>query len=1454
MDFVPQNDLKKDRPTEGLTDRLTEDRSIDRTQKPFNHDFFTAVPHIEALSLSSPPQFLWGPKKDIIDKDRSTEGPTGRPTDRSTEDRPIDRSIKVHGNSMQMPKMDISSSRYDELQIACQTPSLAEAMSSEVGSPVFEAFLVANVRRIAEEKRLIRHVISFSPSGTIDYDVPLPAPIGMPIISKIYPSAADVNLLSFDPLALPSGPPTHSFDPNPSYPSTSLLSFPNHGGEEPVQFDAMWDTGCSHIMIEVAKATEYTRGWRKVTEEEKQSLSCEAVNATVYPVGIGMLDTWGFCLVMDASISLYGGPVMKAGLGLHGRLSCYTFDLFADPDLMLLLHRFRISAQNVFFTSNEQMRRIAHNLEAALLLMEAPTDGPPFLTKPASSILSLCPFRKRHDDPARLYSLVDSGHIEGAFSFAAPQLFYSRDELERAWRAQEFHYLRHESDRQTLDEIKKGHILHDLNAHDLHNRELIYGKCPHCEEANLKYPSFPPAQPSTVSKPGQVLWTDFGFYSVQQVGGYLLYLRFVCAFTNKVMHVKLKNKRRANVADAFRYMEKFIQKRFVDPSLTVTFAPDFESVLVCLDTYQEDLPIDLFLLHPTAPLVKNKLIENVTLRMKVIEEKVRHAAQYLLPGKLDDEFVRVAEDIYNNSSDSFGNPTPNYLSVGLKYDAGKDKSLPIGTSVVIFMGKGMREYGVALSKSDFHGMQRFLVLSSRKVVARSFAHRFVKQIDSLPTKLMRVNPSFVRLRPILTMKDMQRTSSFRDHQKQTEREQAYDEPVHGWFEEEEERQLSLQDPPIQGEPEQPLASDSDEDEGQGLEDFEQQLPFTPGELIEEEDTETETAGARRSPRLRLKLAAILKPSRSSLNIPSRLKRASSLPSVVRTEEGYALLHGGQITAAISKAQLQGVLICAPRYSWAVSHKIFTPEQIYLAQVKETQNILDYDTGEPVMPEMLRSQPGQVLHTVTVFESKNEGKGPEDCKCRCTINGSQQREFNPSQVSSPTVNAALSRAMLARCARAKGRITNALVDIPRAFLQTYCTADDPRYYIRIKKWMADILVELRPEYAPFLLPNGEMFLLMKKWWYGTKESGIKFNQQYSQDLLNLGYLSSDVAESFFRKNSVFITLHVDDNNTCFTRQEEFEELIAGITLLYGPPHISYWPTKYMGCDQTWDLEHGQMYIHCATRIERMLEEEDWHSAPLFDNPVHPSKIFHEDEESPPIDSKKFMQVVFLLLWMSLFAGRIDIALPVNELTQHASAPTADDWEKVMRIVGYLRANPSLGISLGEEDFQGSDDEMFLSVVSDASHGVYPEGHSHGGFILQVGTPGLANRCVVHWTSSKAKTLSRASMGSEVQYLLMAADKAEFLRQALLSVHLSVPIPMIFYTDSSSSIMTMRRTKLSSRMIHEIVRNNYLKQLVDKGIIILEHVRTDVCKADLLTKYLPTKRFRLLLEGMMTMVTL
>ena len=101
-------------------------------------------------------------------------------------------------------------------------------------------------------------------------------------------------------------------------------------------------------------------------------------------------------------------------------------------------------------------------------------------------------------------------------------------------------------------------------------------------------------------------------------------------------------------------------------------------------------------------------------------------------------------------------------------------------------------------------------------------------------------------------------------------------------------------------------------------------------------------------------------------------------------------------------------------------------------------------------------------------------------------------------------------------------------------------------------------------------------------------------------------------------------------------------------------------------------------------------------------------------------------------------------------------------------------------------------------------------------------------------------------------ILLSDKAEFLRQVLIGVGFSVPTPMVFFTDSHSSIVTLRRTKLSTKMIHEIIRNNYLKQLIDKGLIKLVHVRSEELGADLLTKYLATKQFNYLLHGLMVEV--
>ena len=128
-------------------------------------------------------------------------------------------------------------------------------------------------------------------------------------------------------------------------------------------------------------------------------LSCEAVNGRVYPIGIGHVRTLGIALIMDSNLNLYGGPLMEAGLGLTAVLNRFSFDLYADPGMTMLLRRFFISPQKVFFTTNSEIKQLLWDLEATLLLIAHANGGPAVVTRPVTHVYPM-------DSYARAESLV----------------------------------------------------------------------------------------------------------------------------------------------------------------------------------------------------------------------------------------------------------------------------------------------------------------------------------------------------------------------------------------------------------------------------------------------------------------------------------------------------------------------------------------------------------------------------------------------------------------------------------------------------------------------------------------------------------------------------------------------------------------------------------------------------------------------------------------------------------------------------------------------------------------------------------------------------------------------------------------------------------------------------------------------------------------------------------------
>ena len=95
------------------------------------------------------------------------------------------------------------------------------------------------------------------------------------------------------------------------------------------------------------------------------------------------------------------------------------------------------------------------------------------------------------------------------------------------------------------------------------------------------------------------------------------------------------------------------------------------------------------------------------------------------------------------------------------------------------------------------------------------------------------------------------------------------------------------------------------------------------------------------------------------------------------------------------------------------------------------------------------------------------------------------------------------------------------------------------------------------------------------------------------------------------------------------------------------------------------------------------------------------------ESTKLDEERaenFHSVVALLLFVSRRC-RLDIQTALAFLTTRVSEPTLDDWNKLKRVLQYLRGTIDLKLTLG------ADDILKAKTWVDVSYGVHDDCRSH-----------------------------------------------------------------------------------------------------------------------------------------------
>ena len=300
-----------------------------------------------------------------------------------------------------------------------------------------------------------------------------------------------------------------------------------------------------------------------------------------------------------------------------------------------------------------------------------------------------------------------------------------------------------------------------------------------------------------------------------------------------------------------------------------------------------------------------------------------------------------------------------------------------------------------------------------------------------------------------------------------------------------------------------------------------------------------------------------------------------------------------------------------------------------------------------------------------------------------------------------------------------------------------------------------------------------------------------------------------------------------------------------------------PVDYLGIDVSMDDERIYMcmlsYIDNAIKALNITPSKRMVSTPISD-PI--------DTDSPLLDKygiKQFLTALGMLGWLAQTV-RCDVAYAFSRIGQHSAQPTVSALNAVIRVFKYLLQTKDLAISAKLHDPERDitdklsnlqlDEKPQFRFYTDTDHAGNREPQNKRR--LQNGLVVTLRGAPVKWYS-KAKSSCTASHRLDEAHADVSSAAAEIYGagNATMDImgfgymveEMGLPFtwPVTLEMDNEAARIFTEGGAMKTKLKHIDCRQEWVKALREKEVIIPQHVSTDDNLADIFTKILPAHRF-------------
>jgi hypothetical protein len=387
-------------------------------------------------------------------------------------------------------------------------------------------------------------------------------------------------------------------------------------------------------------------------------------------------------------------------------------------------------------------------------------------------------------------------------------------------------------------------------------------------------------------------------------------------------------------------------------------------------------------------------------------------------------------------------------------------------------------------------------------------------------------------------------------------------------------------------------------------------------------------------------------------------------------------------------------------------------------------------------------------------------------------------------------------------------------------------------------------------------------------YGLKQSGACFWTAMREHLEANGFKSLLGDPCLFRKELpdgkvIIACTYVDDITYGVSDQATADGFLAMLRNRFVIDEGEGAPIDFLlGMAVHQDIDKGTISLDMEMAITKLcmgiLTKEELAKSALETTPMLVTPLLKQPERTVPKDTFDFLSVVGSLLHVANCV-RCDISYAVGVLARHAACPGPTHVRAAKRVLQYLFATRTLGITYTRsasgkntpQMFEGAthpldDGKNHLQVFADSDYAADQSRRSTMGSVV------MMNGGPVCWASILGKTVAMSTCEAEVNAAVAAAKDALHLKQLLVDLCLYNPqTPLQIGEDNSacisqaeSGIRHVRNAK------HYEIRLRFLQELVVDKRVEFVYCPTDLQLADFFTKPLDSIKFRRFRDFMMT----